>query len=155
MPLADVEGHLVLGALNGISNVAAALRRGEEPRMLDDEPGYTKPASPKKSVYEAGQTWVEPSDTAAIVYGSKWCPHCAPARKFLKKHKVKSIQRDTANPKVDAESEAHMNRFGKSGPSVPCIYIFGRFLIGFDDTAIEALVHWRNTLPEEPAPPKE
>lgn len=150
VPLTDMEGHLVLGSDNHLGSVASDLRKGVEPE-LDEEPGYTTPPSPKKPLYAPGEKWVEPDATTAIVYGSKWCPHCRPTRKFLKKHKIKSIEADTADPKVYAEHQAHMKRFGRSGPSAPCIYVFGRFLIGFDDQAIEGLVRWRNTLPDEPS----
>lgn len=150
VPLTDIEGYLVLGANDDVGSVATDLRKGVEPQ-LDEEPGYTKPPSPKKRLYQPGEKWVEPDATTAIVYGSKSCPHCRPTRKFLKKHKIKSTQRDQFDPKYQGEHQAHMKRFGRSGPSAPCVYLFGRFMIGFDDQAIEAMVHWRNTLPKEPS----
>lgn len=148
VPLTDIEGVLVLGSHNGIERVAASLRRGETP-TVDDEPGYTKPSAPKKPVYRPGTPWVEPPEAPATVYGGKGCVHCPATKKFLKKRNVKAVEVDTKDPKVWEEHQAHMARFGFRGPSVPCVLLYGRFLIGFDDQAIEALVHWRRTSPNE------
>ena len=151
VPLTDIEGVLVLGSHTSLHSVATALRKGEKPSVAE-KPGYTHPPSPHKPVYKPGTTWVEPPESPAVVYRGKSCPHCPAAKTFLAKHGVESFERHTDDTDVRDELQAHMARFGRSGGTSPSIELHGRFMEGFDDQAIEAIVRWRATQPQGSAP---
>ena len=142
VPLVDIGGQLVLGARGALGRAIGNALKGAGPRV-HHVVGSTKPPSPIRPVYDPGETWVEPLDRPAVLYGGDSCPHCPAARKFLRKHGVKFTERNQSRRKYGAEVKAHAKRFGSGGGTAPSIYMFGRFLDGLDYESIEALVHWR------------
>lgn len=70
--------------------------------------------------------------TKVIIYTTKTCPWCIKAKQFLKKNKLKYIEKD-----VSADQKAAQEMIKKSGQmGVPVLDINGKIIVGFDPDEI-------------------
>ena len=146
VPLVELHDRLILGLDNiSISSLVHAHRAGNTDPRPQEHPGATTPPTPRKRVHEPGaEVLREPVDAPAILYvSSDYCPHCGPARAFLRARDIAFVERDIVNPKAaDQLMDLHLT-FHQRGSTVPSLEVHGRGLIGFDDDGIDAILAWR------------
>jgi glutaredoxin len=85
-----------------------------------------------------------PDPPIAILYGTRWCKACRPARQYLISNRVpfafKDIEKD---PAAARELEQKASRFGIPADRVPILDVRGRLLGGYDETRMNGfLADW-------------
>ena len=71
-----------------------------------------------------------------IVYGTENCSWCKKAREFLKKHKVKFIEKDIGSDTIAREEM--VKKSGQQG--VPVIDVEGFVITGFDEEKLKKIL---------------
>jgi len=79
-----------------------------------------------------------------IIYGTDSCPWCHKTREFLKKHKVKFVDKNVGR---DHKAAAEMiKRSGQMG--VPVIDINGEIIIGYDEKRLKNILNLKRLIVE-------
>jgi glutaredoxin len=80
---------------------------------------------------------------ATLYVSSEFCPHCRPARKFLRARGIRFIERDIVDPRSAQQlMDLHLT-FHQRGHTVPSLEVHGRGLIGFAHDGVDTIVAWR------------
>ncbi len=72
----------------------------------------------------------------AILYESKWCPHCKATIEQLRKNGVRFVRRDIFDKRYSKEYVQKMRSLGQRPPSVPLVDLQGHLILGLDNTSI-------------------
>lgn len=153
VPLVDLDGALVLGLDNtSIHTLVRDHRAGR--KAVQERAGATTPPTIYANDHTPGGTpLAEPRDAPAILYvSSDDCPHCKPARAFLRSRGIDFVERDIVKPAAAQQLETMILDFHIANDrTVPSFEVFGRGLRGFDDDGIDAILEWRRRVARDRA----
>jgi glutaredoxin len=83
-------------------------------------------------------------DEQAILFSTRWCPHCRTARAFLEQKGVPFLEKDVES---DPRAQALLRELGKKQgipenmlTSVPILYVGGKLVLGFNQREVERLI---------------
>ena len=97
---------------------------------------HAAPASPIETTYCAEGHM--PGDGQVVMLATSWCPYCAKARAWLKKHKVDYCEYDVEQ---SATGQVLQSRAGSHG--IPVIFMDGEVIHGYDVDELRALLRGR------------
>ena len=98
--------------------------------------------------YEAGLPAVEQAAggarTEVVFYSTSWCPVCDKARSYLKRKKVRYVEKDVEKtPGAQKELQARAAKAGVRLSGVPVFVVGDRVLPGFDPSVLDSILSKR------------